>query len=114
MFVIAWNDHDDYRINLKSSNDGVSFGNPITLPKTTDARPGLCVYGRQLYLAWKERGRNGEIKLMRSMHGTHWEMLSVKLLPNWPLNTGFPALASASAGLIIAWANPRLHIAGMR
>ena len=114
MLFIAWNGLDDYRLNLKSSRDGVSFENQVALQETTDARPGLCAYGRHLYLAWKERGRNGEIKLMRSMHGTHWEMVSVKLLPDWPLNTGQPALASASEGLIIGWANKKLHIAGRR
>jgi hypothetical protein len=114
MLFIAWNGLDDYRLNLKSSRDGISFENQVTLQETTDARPGLCAYGRHLYLAWKERGSEGEIKLMRSMHGTHWEMVSVKLLPDWPLNTGQPALASASEGLIIGWANKKLHIAGRR
>ena len=114
MLFIAWNGQDDYRLNLKSSRDGISFENQVALQETTDARPGLCAYGRHLYLAWKERGRDGAIKLMRSMHGTHWEKVSVKLLPDWPLNAGLPSLTSASEGLIIGWANKRLHIAGRR
>ena len=114
MLFIAWNGVDDYRLNLKSSRDAVSFENQVSLQGTTDARPGLCAYGRHLYLAWKERGRNGEIKLMRSMHGAHWEEVSTKLLPDEPLNTGLPALTSASEGLIIAWTNKKLHIAGRR
>jgi hypothetical protein len=114
MLFIAWNGLDDYRLNLKSSWDGISFENQVTLQETTDARPGLCAYGRHLYLAWKQRGRDGEIKLMRSMHGTQWEKVPVKLLPDRPLNAGLPALASSSEGLIIGWANKKLHIAGRR
>jgi len=76
--------------------------------------PALCAYGKHLYLVWKERGRGGVIKLMRSTNGTHWEKVSVKLLPDRPFNAGKPALASCSEGLIIGWANPRLHVAGRR
>jgi len=114
LLFIAWNGKDDYGINIMDSRDGLTFENRITLQETTDARPALCAYGKRLYVAWKERGRGGVIKLMRSTNGTHWEKVSVKLLPDRPFNAGKPALASCSEGLIIGWANPRLHVAGRR
>jgi hypothetical protein len=114
LLFIAWNGKDDYRLNIRSSQDGISFGNQVTLEEITDAPPALCAYGRQIYLAWKERGRGGLMRLMRSTNGIDWEKVSVKLLPDWPLNTGIPALASADEGLIIGWSNPKLHIAGRR
>jgi hypothetical protein len=114
LLFIAWNDKDDYRVNIMLSRDGLSFENRVTLQETTDADPALCTYGRHLYLAWKERGPEGLIRLMRSTDGNHWEPVSVKLLPDKPLNAGRPALASCAEGLIIAWANPKLHIAGRR
>jgi hypothetical protein len=114
LLFIAWNGQDDYKINIRSSEDGISFENQITLDETTDARPALCAYGNHLYLAYKEKGRGSLIKLMRGAHGTHWEKVSAKLLPDWPLNTGLPALASCNEGLIIGWAGPKLHIAGRK
>jgi hypothetical protein len=114
VLFIAWNGKDDYRVNIMDSRDGLSFENRATLQGTTDAKPALCTYGRHLYLAWKEKGREGLIRLMRSTNGAHWETVSVKLLPDQPLNTGQPALASCTEGLIIGWADPKLHIAGRR
>jgi len=114
LLFIAWNGKDDYRINIMLSQDGLSFENRITLQETTDANPALCTYGRHLYLAWREKSREGLIRLMRSTDGNHWETVPVRLLPDKPLNTGRPALASCPEGLIIGWANPTLHIAGRK
>lgn len=114
LLFIAWSGKDDYRLNVRSSQDGVGFEDHVTLDETTDARPALGAYGGHLYLAWKQTGRDGLIKLMRSSNGTQWEPVTVSLLPEWPLNTGKPALASTNRGLIIGWANPHLHVAGRR
>jgi len=114
LLFIAWNDKDDYRVNIMFSRDGLSFENRVALQETTDANPALCTYGRHLYLAWKEKGREDLIRLMRSPDGNHWETFSVTFLPDKPLNTGQPALASCPEGLIIGWANPKLHIAGRK
>jgi hypothetical protein len=113
LLFIVWNGKDDYRLNVRSSQDGVAFENHVTLEERTDASPALGGYGGHLYLAWRERSRDGVIKLMRSRNGTHWERVKVSLLPDWPLNTGKPALASTNKGLIMGWANPNLHIGGM-
>jgi hypothetical protein len=96
------------------SRDGLSFENRVMLEGTTDVKPALCTYGRHLYVAWKEKGREGLIRLMRSTNGIDWETVSEKLLPDRPLNSGQPALASCTEGLIIGWTNPKLHIAGRR
>jgi hypothetical protein len=114
LLFIAWNDKDDYMVNIMLSRDGLSFENRVTLQGITDAKPALCTYGRHLYVAYKEKGREGLIRLMRSTNGIEWEMVSEKLLPDKPLNTGKPALASCTEGLIIGWTNPTLHIAGRR
>jgi hypothetical protein len=114
LLFIVWNGKDDYRLNVRSSQDGFAFENHVTLEETTDARPALGAYEGHLYLAWKERSRDGVIQLMRSRSGTHWEKLKLNLFPDWPLNTGEPALACTNRGLIIGWANPNLHIAGTR
>lgn len=112
ILFIAWNGKDNHKLNILSSQDGIAFDNHVTLQESIDARPALCSYGKHLYLAWKEKSPEGLIKMMRSTNGTNWEKVSVKLLPDLPLNTGKPALTSASKGLIIGWTNPHLHIAG--
>jgi hypothetical protein len=114
LLFVAWNDKDDYRINTMVSRDGLSFENRVALQETTDAKPALCTYGGHLYLAYKEKGREGLIRLMSSTNGIHWETVSEKLFPDKPLNTGQPALDSCTEGLIIGWTNPKLHIAGRR
>jgi hypothetical protein len=112
LLFIVWNGKDDCRLNVRSSQDGVAFENHVTLEERTDARPALGDCAGHLYLAWRERSGDGVIRLMRSRNGTHWEKVKVGLLPDWPLNTGKPALASTNKGLIMGWANPNLHIGG--
>jgi hypothetical protein len=109
---VAWSDKDSHRLCVRSSQDGVFFDNEVILDETTDVRPALGTDEKYLYLAWKEKRGDGLIRILRSRTGIDWHKLPASPLPDSPLDSGHPALASSGRGLIIGWANPTLHIAG--
>jgi len=112
MLYIAWSDKESRRLCVRSSQDGIFFENEVILEEGTDVRPALGTDEKYLYLAWRENSDAGLIEILQSRSGADWHRLPVSPLPDWPLNTGQPALASSGRGLIIGWANPTLHIAG--
>ena len=109
---VAWSDMDSHRLCVRSSQDGIFFDNEVILDEITDVRPALGTDEKYLYLAWKEKRGDGLIKILQSKTGIDWHKLPASPLPESPLNSGHPALASSGRGLIIGWTNPTLHIAG--
>lgn len=97
---------EDTRLTVLRSANGSSWGERLTIEKTTASSPALCVFGKTLILAW--RGEGDRIHLLHSGDGKKWEdevALEATALSG-------PALTVAGERLIVAFrgAGDRLNV----
>lgn len=70
---IAWTGTDKYALlNVKSSGDGDTFINKVTLREDSAYGPALAVFNNRLYLAWTGVDPQHSLNIISSADGVHF------------------------------------------
>jgi hypothetical protein len=109
---IAWAGTDKYALlNVKSSQDGETFGNKVTLREDSAYGPALAVFNNRLYLAWTGVDKQHSLNIISSADGANFsnkQILGQSSIAGPALTTtpaGWPGTGSQER-LFITWTGP--------
>jgi len=110
---IAWTGTDKYALlNVKSSKDGETFGNKITLREDGAYGPALAVFKNRLYLAWTGVDKQHSLNIISSSDGVNFsnkQILGQSSIAGPALMTipaRWPYPGSGDERLFITWTGP--------